>query len=66
MEFKIEFGIKEDLCMKAFKKYMCEKYQVENVNAIPISTKKYCNMFDLYSKGWYAREQEIINRLTEK
>lgn len=49
--------------LKAFKKYICNKYQVKNVDDSPLSIKEYAAQMELFESGWYAKEQTILDKL---
>ena len=52
--------------LKAFKNYMCNKYEVKNVDDIDMSIKEYADLMEVFEAGYAAKEKEIIDRLFEK
>lgn len=68
MEFKIEvISLNEDReSLKEFKKYICNKYRVKNVDDTPLSIKEYAEFITIYEAGWQAREQKWIDELFTK
>lgn len=65
MNFEIEvIPLDEDReSLKEFKKYICNKYRVENVDDSPLSIKEYADLMEVYEAGWRAREQKIVDNL---
>lgn len=66
LEIFIEPITEDRPSLKAFKKYMCNKYRVENVNEIKITIQEYAEQMDIFESGWYAKEQMLIDRLLNK
>ena len=52
--------------LKAFKNYMCNKYEVKNVDDIDMSIKEYADLMEIFEAGYTAKEKEIIDRWFEK
>ncbi len=52
--------------LKAFKNYMCNKYEVKNVDDIDMSIKEYADLMEVFEAGYAAKEKEIIDRLFKK
>lgn len=49
--------------MKAFRKYICNKYRVENVDDVPITIDEYVEQMTIFESGWGAREQALLDKL---
>jgi len=52
--------------LKAFKNYMCNKYEVKNVDDIDMPIKEYADLMEVFEAGYAAKEKEIIDRLFKK
>ena len=52
--------------LKAFKNYMCNKYEVKNVDDIDMPIKEYADLMEIFEAGYVAKEKEIIDRWFEK
>jgi hypothetical protein len=52
--------------LKAFKNYMCNKYEVKNVDDIDMPIKEYADLMEIFEAGYAAKEKEIIDRWFEK
>lgn len=56
MNFQIEVSDLADRpSLKAFKKYICNKYRVENVDDVPITIQEYAEQLIIFESGWGAR-----------
>lgn len=52
--------------LKAFKNYMCNKYEAKNVDDIDMPIKEYADLMEVFEAGYAAKEKEIIDRLFKK
>lgn len=54
------------MIVEAFENYMCNKYEVKNVDDIDMSIKEYADLMEVFEAGYVEKEKEIIDRLFEK